>query len=494
MLPVRRTRNLIASLAAVLSTAAGEASSSPLLSRLATVPVDGAEIVAYDPATNCAFVTSGAKVVTVHLGAGDDPVVVRESDLRDLVPGAGEVSHVAVDPAGRGFLAVTVLPILRAHEPGRVVFLSTRTGRPLGSVPVGHNPDACAFDAEGARLVVANEGEPATIGGVVIDPPGSVSVVRLDRVRDARGLAALDAASVVTLYPAFSAPPTGVRIHPRNAASPSLDLEPESIAILGDEAFVTCQENDAILRVDLRVPAITALAGLGRVERTVDARADGSIEIDDVRPALAMPDQIAAFRHRDGRAFLLTADEGDARGVIGKDRTPLADVRRPAKREALVCGFSPAPAPLTGARSVSVLDAATLVRVADTGDRFERETAARMPAWFNADVVGAKVEPDARSRSRGPEPEGLAVGVVAGRRYAFCTLERPGAIAVLDLEEPTAPTLVELLPTAPDGDLGPEGVCFVRPDDTPTGAAWLIVGFEGSGTVAVLRVGTTLLR
>src|SRR6185436_15870467 len=89
-----------------------------------------------------------------------------------------------------------------------------------------------------------------------------------------------------------------------------------------------------------------------------------------------------------------------------------------------------------GARSFSVWS--TDVRqLYDSGDQFEQITAAAFPTRFNADHTdnGATTF-DSRSDNKGPEPEGLTVGTVNGRQYAFIGLERMGGVMVYELADP----------------------------------------------------------
>jgi hypothetical protein len=55
---------------------------------------------------------------------------------------------------------------------------------------------------------------------------------------------------------------------------------------------------------------------------------------------------------------------------------------------------------------------------------FERYIAANHPLIFNADNESNTVK--SRSRAKGPEPEGVALGNINGQTYAFITLERTG--------------------------------------------------------------------
>lgn len=109
---------------------------------------------------------------------------------------------------------------------------------------------------------------------------------------------------------------------------------------------------------------------------------------------------------------------------------------------------------------------------------------------------------DSRSDAKGPEPEGLALGKIGDKTFAFIGLERMGGVLVYDITNPMAPTRVDYLNTRdewltdpPDlataGDLGPEGLVFIAAKDSPNGKPLLVVGNEVSGTTAVLQLNLT---
>ncbi len=60
--------------------------------------------------------------------------------------------------------------------------------------------------------------------------------------------------------------------------------------------------------------------------------------------------------------------------------------------------------------------------VFDSGDELERVTAEALGDAFNTNHSETNLE--GRSDDKGPEPEALAIGTVAGRTYAFVGLER----------------------------------------------------------------------
>ena len=120
------------------------------------------------------------------------------------------------------------------------------------------------------------------------------------------------------------------------------------------------------------------------------------------------------------------------------------------------------------ARSFSIWDAAGNLAF-DSGDAFEQITAAQTPALFNAND-GDPAKWDERSDDKGPEAEGITVGTIAGRPYAFIGLERAGGgVMVYDLGNPRKPLFVGYFRT--DGDISPEGVLFIPAQDSPTGIA-----------------------
>jgi hypothetical protein len=83
---------------------------------------------------------------------------------------------------------------------------------------------------------------------------------------------------------------------------------------------------------------------------------------------------------------------------------------------------------LFGARSFSIWDASTMAQVYDSGNDFEVITAQCMPSQFNIsnDEYESK-KLDRRSTKKGPEPEGVTVGAIGDKTYAFIGLERIAA-------------------------------------------------------------------
>ncbi len=122
--------------------------------------------------------------------------------------------------------------------------------------------------------------------------------------------------------------------------------------------------------------------------------------------------------------------------------------------------------------------------VYDSGNDLEQITAAQFPYLFNSqgDTDGF----DSRSDNKGPEPEGVAVGTIDGRTYAFVGLERIGGVMVYDVTNPTAPHFVEY--QAGMEDVAPEGLTFISGENSPNGRPLLVVNNEESNTTSIFEV------
>ncbi|MFW2421102.1 MAG: choice-of-anchor I family protein [Porticoccaceae bacterium] len=149
-----------------------------------------------------------------------------------------------------------------------------------------------------------------------------------------------------------------------------------------------------------------------------------------------------------------------------------------------------------GGRSITIWNSQTGLPVYDSGNEFEVITANRLGMNFNAS--NDDQEGDDRSDDKGPEPEGIAIGEVGGKTYAFVGLERVGGIMVYNVSNPETAEFVQYINTrdftvsdvesSAVGDLGPEGLKFVSAEQSPIDTAMLIVGNEVSGTTAFFSV------
>ena len=135
-----------------------------------------------------------------------------------------------------------------------------------------------------------------------------------------------------------------------------------------------------------------------------------------------------------------------------------------------------------GSRSFSIWNANGEL-VFDSGDELEQLTAAVAPSLFNSDGTTASF--DSRSDNKGPEVEGVAVGVINGVPYAFVGSERTGDLFVYDVSNPAKPIFKQYI-NNPE-DLAVEGVLFVQSSQSPTGKPLVITSAEVSRTITVFE-------
>ncbi|MEM7550123.1 MAG: ExeM/NucH family extracellular endonuclease [Bacteroidota bacterium] len=501
-------------------------------------PVDvfdesAAEIAAFDPQTNRLFFTDGDSDVIRVLDISNPmtPTEVAGSP----VALAGGPNSVAVN-SSLGIFAVAVEGD-EVDDNGVVQFFNTSTLAQVGSnVTAGVLPDMLTFTPDGTKVLVANEGEPND--DYTIDPEGSISVITLPADLSTLSDTDVTQVSLTSLngMEATFAAQQGRIFGP--GATVAQDLEPEFIAITPDNntAFVACQENNIMIVLDISTttPSITDAFGLGLKDHSVagnglDASNDDNA-INIARwPVFGMyqPDAIAVYN--DGASnFIVTANEGDGREYEG---TPgFVEVERGNDFDLNPANFPDADAlqqeaalgrlEVTnvngnggddefealwsfGARSFSIWDESGN-QIWDSGNQLEVLTRMRNPEIFN--TTNSENNFDNRSDDGGPEPEGVTLGEINGRTYAFIGLERISAVAIYDITDETAPTFAGYLinrdgsvdldednPTeealAQVGDLGPEGLVFIPSDLSPNGENLLVVTNEVTGTVAIWQVG-----
>ena len=128
-----------------------------------------------------------------------------------------------------------------------------------------------------------------------------------------------------------------------------------------------------------------------------------------------------------------------------------------------------------GGRSFSIVDSQGN-QVFDSADVIERIIAEQFPTLFD----------DSRSDNKGAEPEGLTIGKVGDKTYAFVALERSNITLAFDISDPGHVSYAGAARNA--GDLSPEGVLFIAAADLPTGQDLLITSNEVSNTITVFEV------
>lgn len=429
---------------------------APKLEFVAAVPTAApkAEIVSVQAATRRALLTH-ADTGQLELFDLADPARPRSLRVLALTLAKGEeMTSVALPPAGDWALAAVKANGERA--PGRLVAVSLADGKELASFPCGVGPDSVAISADGKQALVACEAEEFDDddGGDDSSAPGSLTHVRL----------ADDLATSKVTQIAFTKPldvPTDGRELEREVDDVEEDIplgntpafiEPEVVLFLDEaRALVTLQENNAVAYVDLVNDRIVRTLGLGTTSHPADLVDDGKYEEKGTLLARLEPDGLALVP---GGKYFVTADEGDTGPNVEKTKKGL---------------------PTAGGRTLSVFELETGKRVGDTGPELDRAAAK------------AGLYPDKRSGKKGSEPEMVVCLELGGRPYAAVTLERAGALALVDLGDPARPIVRALAPTGTSHLADePEGLALFR---DPSGAAdYLYVANEGTGTLGVLRI------
>lgn len=573
--------------------------------------VSAAEIPAFDADSKRLFVVNAqlGAVNVLNLTDPANPTMIGNLDATAVLPGA-EINSVAVF---NGMVAVAIQAPIKT-DPGRMALYRASDLSLISSVTIGSQPDMITFTLDGKTVLTANEGEPSD--DYQTDPEGSISVIDVST----------PASPVVRTagFGAFTGQEAalrakGVRIY-GPGASASQDFEPEYIAVSADgkTAWVTLQENNALAKVNIATATVTDILPLGykdygAVGNELDVSdKDKAINIKTWPGVYGMfqPDSIAAYTV-DGKTYLVTANEGDARawGEFNplywgdKASTTPGDASKgfveefrvkylvnssgwagrefndlPPQLKSLAAGglLNPTTFGYCGAIAgdpKGCLDDAQLGRlniswtmgyqtnadgspkkftaagVADpAGDRLMYDKlysygARSFSIWAEDGALvwdsGAEIEKflasndcklgttrtipcadffnsghnegnakDSRSDAKGPEPEGVAVGAIGSKTFAFIGLERMSGVLVYDITNPSAPTRVDYLNTRDEwlsdpkteaaasrlaviGDLGPEGLVFIPAAKSPNGKPLLVVGNEVSGSTAVLQLNLT---
>ncbi|MDN3486624.1 choice-of-anchor I family protein [Pseudoalteromonas sp. APC 3224] len=529
-------------------------------------PEGAAEIVAYQASKKWIYAinSSGDEAVVNIIPADtfDTAALVKDNEgivtatnlasaitlsLNENTP--GDANSIAID-ANNQLLAVA-MAATSVGEAGQIAFYNISGDTPvfIKNVTVGALPDMVAFSHDGAKVVVANEGEPN--GDYSIDPEGTISIIDInngtiaDTAMSINFQAYNNKQAELEAQGLVFANPTGRTINGNLInTTVAMDLEPEYVSISKDNkyAYVSIQENNALAIINLEDNSLE-LKGLGFKDWSnlqFDASdKDGGVNFKSYPGLYGMyqPDTIASFSWK-GANFIVSANEGDAReyffdasdeaDCIAKggldydakdgclayiDESRVEDLALAANFDYLnnddndigrlkvttVKGDKNNDGQYEslyayGARSFTIWDSNGLV-VFDSGDQIARVTASVHGNAFNNNEDENKG--DTRSDDKGAEPEALTLGKVGDRLFAFVGLERMGTIMVFDITNPYDVKFQDyfynrgLEPSADiSGDLAPEGMTFVPAAQSATNEALLIVGNEISGSIAVWEIAT----
>lgn len=480
----------------------------------------GAEVVAYEDGV--LYVTNGAA------GGIDvwDLASKTKLDFVDLsfLPGYNGVQSVAVK---NGLIAVAVAtPNLATAtafgeviegQNGYVALIDAVSLQVIDRVTVGNLPDMVTFNADGTKILVANEGEFNSENGLDRDPEGSVSIIDVSNLIDPRvstiDFNAFDGLEVM-------ARAAGIRL--AEGASLLRGLEPEYITVAGNTAYVVLQEANAIAVLDIAAGVFTDIFSAGVVDHSlagneIDPDDNGEIDIRTVENlvGLRMPDAITSFE-KDGQTYLITANEGDGRGDAPEgDEARVGDILAgevpglsidasvdttglERLTVSTIDGDTDGDGDIDvlhsfGSRGFTIFDSAGNV-IFDSGSQFAAIIAEIAPERFNDDDGE---DGENRSDNKGVEPEAVTVGEVNGSLYAFIGLERDSGIMIYNIDDPANAVYVDYIPGfgAASGDhLAPETIAFIPADESPTGTAQIAVAYEVSGETVVYNLGEVLVE
>lgn len=491
------------------------------LKQIASIPMTTAEISAYMPEKKVLFVVGGENVLEVVDMA--DPAKPKKVSEVKLPGGASSVTVfgdlVAVSLLNNPEWKMGHVQVMRYNKKLEV----------LGKHELCYMPDMITFTPDGKNLLVACEGSPDET--FTEDPEGGIGVLSVagantlasaaDFVRAWRkpqktvvGFGELDSLALM----AKGVRKTGVKSFVQS-------LEPEYITVSKDSktAWVSLQENNALVKFDVEAKKILDVYPLGYVDHSkpgfgLDIKKNKKIEIKNYPlRGLRQPDGISAFS-AGGKTFVLTANEGSPvndykawtdvttpmmlsqNGVLDTSvftAEVLEDVKNISVSNLERCNVAPdktenGKCPYMysfGTRSISIFDGETGHLMWDSGDAFEQAMALMAPDYFNWNSKKGKAKMDARSEDKGCEPENVTTGIVGDKRYAFVGLERTSGVAVFDItdvENGNTPKLEDFY--LDPKDRGPEGILFISAENSPNGEPLLVVGYEYSKTLAVYSV------
>lgn len=455
---------------------------------------EATEILSYDAASQRAFVVNSDlnNVQVLSLANPSNPELINTIDLNVLGFSANSVD------VKNGLVAVALEG--GDQEKGSVAFFDI-DGNLIEQYDAGFLPDMVTFTHAGDKVFVANEGEPND--DYTVDPEGSITIIDISNgVIGARvnelGLGQFDDAEALRN--------AGVRIF-GPGASPAQDLEPEYVTISPDDAyaFVTCQENNAVLRINVATEEIDAILPLGYKDYSLPENGIDASDRSTGANIMAWPNVVGMYQPDgmdsyivDGTIYFVTANEGDARDYDGyseEERVDDLDLDPTVYPNAAEIQAEDQLGRLKttsangdvdndgdydviysyGARSFSIFDM-NGNQVFDSGNEFTRKILELDSENYVKD----------RADDKASEPESVVIGEMNGETYAFIGLERQNAFFIYNITDPANANYAGY--GKRDGDVGPEDAVFIPASDSPNGIDLLISSNEVSGTVTVFEI------
>lgn len=464
-----------------------------------------AEIVKYNKDNNKFYVINGIMsqihIVSLDNASGtlnEDSIINVKSFVEKDGFVYGDITSISINNE-RKEIAVSVQEQDYTKD-GKIVIVDY-DGNLKAIYECGVQPDMITYTPDSKYILTANEGEPREGYNGAEDPKGSITVLTLNEKDVTKSEAqTYDFSEFDSQRDQLVN--NGVLLKKNTA--PSVDLEPEYIAISSDnkKAYVSLQESNAVATFDLEGKKWQSIKGLGFKDYSVegnglDLNKDGQINIQNENVlGIYMPDGLASVTIN-GVDYILTPNEGDAREWADYDDIIEKKINGAQKNVELVNpsefdGLDENKDYLFGGRSFSIFKADTMELVYDSGSDFGKIIAEKYPDIFNSNHKELGV--DGRSNKKGPEPEDIKTLTIGNKTYAFIGLERAGGLMMYDITDPSSSKFVDYLNirNMKDGainngsDLGAEGISVIEAKDSPTGYPMILVANEVSGTVSVM--------
>ena len=230
------------------------------------------EIVDYNTTTGWAYAVNGVTGNLTAIAIKD----MKSSEKTDLLDGNdidvksmveencagfvyGDMTSVAVSEDGSK-LAVAIQAENYA-DTGRVALFTCNADGTLTFDKVyetGVQPDMVTFASNDSKILTADEGEPRDgYGDGIIDPKGTVTIINLAD----QTVSQVDFTSYDNSDSREQLVESGVIL--KKNTNPSVDFEPEYIAVGDKTAYVTLQEANAIAVIDLNQQSLTGVYSAG---------------------------------------------------------------------------------------------------------------------------------------------------------------------------------------------------------------------------------------
>ena len=284
-----------------------------------------AEISVFVPKNDRSYATDSAnnEIDVFSWASPANPTFLFSIPLSSFGVGPNSVTFT---PAFGGAIAVAIENgLLRG-----TIEIFSLSGRHIHSYQAGWQPDMVTTAHGGLTILAANEGEPRASGSALaLDPPGSVTVIDL---RSAKG----NPAQALVREATFN----GVPIDPSTriflpGATTEQDLEPEYITTLGNRAWVSIQEANAVGILNIQSASFSEVRSLGFKDHSIPGNGLDASDRDDpdgsspwaptpnIRThehlfGMYQPDAISAFRVPNADQIIDSAERTALRNGKGR--------------------------------------------------------------------------------------------------------------------------------------------------------------------------------